>query len=168
MHRLRCGHLNTRYTEHAETWNHSLTPYFHIIWCFLVRLMLQPLYPFTYLCTSWIENFSVDCTVPFTHRLFFNAIQRSLSFEWGTWPPARREFHCEASFTPQSILLHDVYMCYGLLHIRIFLQCIQLSTPSLAVTWSCERWWQTPDAVWSQNSDVIRDVLPGHITAKRD
>ena len=29
-HRLRCGHLNTRRTEHAETWNHSLTRYFHI------------------------------------------------------------------------------------------------------------------------------------------
>jgi len=29
-HRLRCGHLNTRRTEHAETWNHSLARYFHI------------------------------------------------------------------------------------------------------------------------------------------
>ena len=29
-HRLRCGHLNTRRTKHAETWNHSLTRYFHI------------------------------------------------------------------------------------------------------------------------------------------
>jgi len=30
-HRLPCGHLNTRSTEHAETWNHCLTHYFHII-----------------------------------------------------------------------------------------------------------------------------------------
>ena len=28
---------------------------------------------------------------------------------------------------------------------------------------------QTPDAVWSQNSDVIRDIVsPGHISAKMD
>ena len=28
---------------------------------------------------------------------------------------------------------------------------------------------QTPDAVWSQNPDVIRDIVsPGHISAKMD
>jgi hypothetical protein len=64
-------------------------------------------------------------------------------------------FNCEVSFTPQSILLHDVYMCYGLLRFRIFLLCIPLSTPSPSVMRPCERWWQTRDAVWSQNPDVI-------------
>ena len=30
-HTLQCSHLNALHTEHAETWNHSLTRYFHII-----------------------------------------------------------------------------------------------------------------------------------------
>jgi len=62
-------------------------------------------------------------------------------------------------------------MCYGLLRVRIFLLCIPLSTPSPAIKCDLvnvgDR--QTPDAVWSQNCDVIQDSLsPGHITAKRD
>ena len=86
---------------------------------------------------------------------FFYAIQRSLSFEMG------ERQHCEASFTSQSILLHDVYMCYGLLRIRIFLLCIQLSTPfcrPVMRTW--ERGLTDKlQMQWSQHTDAIRDNL---------
>ena len=76
MQKLRCSHLNAHYTEHAETWNHSLTCYFHII-CFLVRLMLQPLYPFTYAPhEKQISRQTVLYTSPVA--FFFNAIQRNL------------------------------------------------------------------------------------------
>jgi len=43
---------------------------------------------------------------------------------------ASRKFYCEDSFTPRSLLLHEVYMCDGLLRIQIFLLCIPLFTPS--------------------------------------
>jgi hypothetical protein len=62
-------------------------------------------------------------------------------------------------------------MCYGLLCIRIFLLCILLSTPLPVIKCDLANVGdrQTPDVVWSQNRDVIRDsLLPGHITAKRD
>ena len=73
---------------------------------------------------------------------------------------ASRKLYCEASFTPPSLLLHEVFTCDGLLRIRIFLLCILLSTPFRRPVNENLRTWvgrQTADAVWSQNTDAIRD-----------
>ena len=124
-HKLRCGHLNflrkfkysqNRTRRDLESKSHSLFPHYIMFFGHINAPATLPIY----LCTSWIANFSADCTVHCTRRLFY-AIQRSL-LNKVKWLQARKErIPLRASFTPQSFLFHYVYVCVTVWLYWIFL-----------------------------------------------
>ena len=67
-----------------------------------------------YVCTSRITNFSADCT---SYVAFFMLYKEDFCIERRDYRLGTKEFHFEASFPPQILLFHDVYMCYSLLRI---------------------------------------------------
>ena len=118
-----------------------------------------------YVCTSWLANFSVDCT---SRVAFLMLYKEPFWMERNDCRLRTKEFHFEASVTPQIILFHDVYMCYNLLPIKISYcksRWSLLAGDKRDLAKFRDR--QTPDAVWSQNPYVIQDsVSPGHIIVK--
>jgi len=77
---VRCVHLNALYT-HVEAQNYRPTCYLQIIWWFVVRFMLQSLYPIRYICMSWIAVSSLPVIFK-TLSVFFMLSNWRLAFHF--------------------------------------------------------------------------------------
>ena len=107
---------------------------------FLVRLTLQPLYPFTYLCTSWIANFYLDCAVHFQPSPVFLMLYNEENSI--VKPHSHRNAYC-----------YMMYICVTSCFVLEFSCCVSRSSPFLLASNGNLRTcvdWQTADAMWTQ------------------